>query len=475
MVGVLGKAFGLDNPTAVVALVSALQTLVRYAAEQPAWVGSDVVASIQALIAQIDDRLSAQLSEILHHPQFQRLESAWRGLRYLVDRTETDETLKIRVLNISKEELAEALRRPGEDAWEQSAIFRKVYDEEFGQFGGEPFGCLVGDYHFSHRPADIELLQGLATVAAAAAAPFMAGADPLLMRMNSWQALADPRELSGLFTTSEYSAWQTLRDSEEARYIGLAMPRFLARLPYEPDPVGDFNYREDVAQGDASRCVWINAAYAMAANINRSFKQYGWCARIRGVESGGAVEGLLLHTFPGDDGSIDLKCPTEIAISDRREAELAKNGLMPLMYRKNTDIAAFIGAQSLHKPQEYDDADANANAHMAARWPYLFATCRFVHYLKCIVRDKIGSFNGREDMARHLNQWLMDYIAGDPENVSEEAKARYPLADADVVIDEVEGELGFYTAKVFLRPHYQLEGLTVSLRMVTQLPSSTPA
>jgi type VI secretion system protein ImpC len=297
------------------------------------------------------------------------------------------------------------------------------------------------------------------------------------MQMDSWQELSNPRDLAKIFSTPEYAAWKSLRESDDSRYIGLAMPRFLARLPYgaKTDPVEGFDFEEVTESGDHSKYCWANSAYAMAVNINRSFKLYGWCSRIRGIESGGAVEGLPAHTFPTDDGGVDLKCPTEIAISDRREAELAKVGLMPLIHKKNTDFAAFIGAQSLQKPAEYEDPDATANANLAARLPYLFATCRFAHYLKCIVRDKVGSFKERADMQRWLQQWITQYVDGDPANSSEDTKARKPLAAAEVVVEEVEGNPGYYSSKFYLRPHYQLEGLTVSLRLVSKLPSAKAA
>jgi len=293
------------------------------------------------------------------------------------------------------------------------------------------------------------------------------------MQMDSWQELSNPRDLTKIFQTDDYASWRALRDSEDSRYIGLAMPRFLARLPYgaKTDPVDEFAFEEDTEAANSSRYVWANSSYAMAHNITRSFKLYGWCSRIRGVESGGAIEGLPTHTFPTDDGGVDMKCPTEIAISDRREAELAKNGFMPLLHRKHSETAAFIGAQSLQKPAEYYDPDATANANLSARLPYRFATCRFAHYLKCIVRDKIGSFKEREDMQRWLSGWIMNYVYADPANSSEDTKSRKPLAAAEVVVEAVEGNPGYYNSKFFLRPHYQLEGLTVSLRLVSKLPS----
>ena len=437
-------------------------------------IGKDVVKSIEDMIAAIDKKLSDQVNQILHHEDFQKLEGAWRGLHYMVNNTETDEQLKIRVMNISKADLGKTLKRYKGTNWDQSPLFKKIYEEEYGQFGGEPFGCLVGDYHFDQSAPDVELLAEMAKVSAAAMAPFITGASPTLMQMDSWQELANPRDLTKIFSTPEYAAWRSLRESDDAKYLGLAMPRFLSRLPYgaKTNPVEAFNFEEDTGSADHCKYTWANAAYAMATNINRSFKEYGWCSRIRGIESGGAVENLPTHSFPTDDGGVDMKCPTEIAIADRREAELAKAGFMPLIHRKNSDFAAFIGAQSLQKPAEYDDPDATANANLAARLPYLFATCRFAHYLKCIVRDKIGSFKERDDMQRWLQDWIMQYVDGDPAHSSETTKARKPLAAAEVVVEEVEGNPGYYSSKFFLRPHYQLEGLTVSLRLVSKLPSA---
>ena len=473
----LNKEFKPQNENAKSAVEEAVLTLAQQALSQTKLISSDVIGSIEAMIAALDAKLSEQVNKILHHPEFQQLESAWRGLSYLVNNTETDEMLKIRVFNISKNEVGKTLKKFKGTAWDQSPFFKKIYEEEYGQFGGEPFGCLVGDYYFDHTPPDVELLGEMAKVCAAAHTPFISASSPGLMQMESWQELANPRDLTKIFTTPEYAAWRSLRESDDARYIGLAMPRFLARQPYgaRTNPVEAFNFEEDTSGSDHNKYAWANSAYAMAVNINRSFKEYGWCSRIRGIESGGAVENLPTHTFPTDDGGVDMKCPTEIAISDRREAELAKNGFMPLVHKKNSDFAAFIGAQSLQKPAEYDDPDATANANLAARLPYLFATCRFAHYLKCIVRDKVGSFKERGEVQRWLQDWIMNYVDGDPAHSSEDTKARRPLAAAEVVVEEVEGNPGYYTSKFFLRPHYQLEGLTVSLRLVSKLPSQKAA
>jgi type VI secretion system protein ImpC len=473
----LQKEFKPKSDRAREEVETAVRTLAEQVLADEDLIADDAVNSINAIVAEIDRKLAEQLNLIIHNPQFQQMESAWRGLHYLVNNTETDEMLKIKVFNISKKELAKTLKRFKGTAWDQSPIFKQVYEQEYGQLGGEPFGCLVGDYYFDHTAPDVELLSGMAQIAAAAHAPFIAAAAPATMQMDSWGELANPRDLTKIFQTPEYAAWRSMRDSDDSKYIGLAMPRFLARMPYgaKTNPVEEFEFEEDTTGAKSDKYTWANSAYAMAVNINRAFKLYGWCSRIRGVESGGSVEGLPVHTFPSDDGGVDMKCPTEIAISDRREAELAKNGFMPLIHRKNSDIAAFIGAQSLNKPSEYDDPDATANANLAARLPYMFACCRFAHYLKCIVRDKIGSFKEREDMQKWLSNWILNYVDGNPEHSTEETKARKPLAAAEVVVEEVEGNPGYYASKFFLRPHYQLEGLTVSLRLVSKLPSAKAA
>ncbi len=469
----LSKEFKPKTDQAKLAVENAVRTLAEMALKETASVSDDVLKTVASLIASIDQKLTHQINQILHHAEFQKLEGAWRGLHHLVTHTETDETLKIRVMNISKQDLGKTLKKYKGAAWDQSPLFKKMYEEEYGQFGGQPYGCLVGDYHFDQTAPDVELLTQMAQISAACHAPFIAGASPTVMQMDSWQELANPRDLTKIFTTPEYAAWRSLRESDDAKYLGLTMPRFLARLPYgaKTNPVEGFDFEEETEGQDHTKFSWANSAYAMATNINQSFKAFGWCSRIRGIESGGAVEGLPVHSFPTDDGGVDMKCPTEIAVSDRREAELAKNGFMPLVHKKNSDFAAFIGAQSLQKPAEYDDPDATANANLAARLPYLFATCRFAHYLKCIVRDKIGSFKERDDMQKWLNTWVNQYVDGDPANSSEATKSRKPLAAAEVVVEEVAGNPGYYTSKFYLRPHYQLEGLTVSLRLVSKLPS----
>lgn len=468
----LNKEFKPKTTTAKTAVQQAVRTLAEQALAGVRLVPDNVIATIEGIIAELDRKISEQVNQILHHEDFTKLEGSWRGLHYLVNNVETDEMLKIKVFNISKNDIAKTLKRYKGTAFDQSPLFKQIYEQEFGTPGGQPYGMLMGDYHFDHSAPDVEILSGMSEIAAAAHAPFITGANPTLMQMDSWQELGNPRDLSKLFQSAEYAPWRALRESDNARYLGLAMPRTLARLPYgqKTAPVEEFAFEEDTTGNDHNKYVWANAAYAMTRNIARSFKLHGWCARIRGAESGGMIENLPCHTFPTDDGGVDMKCPTEIAITDRREAELAKNGLMPLSHWKNTNYAVFIGAQSLQASAKYDSADATANAALAARLPYLFSTCRFAHYLKCMVRDKIGSFKSRKNMEDWLNNWIVQFVTSDPA-ASEETKAEKPLAEARVEVEEVAGSPGYYTSKFYLKPHFQLEGLTVSLRLVSKLPA----
>ncbi len=455
----------------------AVHTLAQQALADTKIIGKDVVKTIELMIAAIDKKLSEQINLILHHEEFQQLEGAWRGLDYMVKNTETDETLKIKFMSISKNELRKTLKRYEGIKFDQSPLFKRVYEEEFGQFGGAPFGCLVGDYHFDHSTPDVEILEGMAKISAAAFCPFITGAAPTVLQMDSWQDLGSPRDLTKIMSTPQYAAWNSLRTSEDSKFIGLAMPRFLSRMPYgaRTNPVDEFAFEEDTGAADHSKYTWANAAYAMATNINRSFKLYGWCSRIRGVESGGAVEKLPAHTFPTDDGGVDMKCPTEIAISDRREAELAKLGFMPILHRKNTDIAAFIGAHSLQDDEaragRLVDPDAQANERLSANLPYLFPVSRFAHYLKAMARDKVGTFKERADMQIWLSEWINRYVLSNTAMADDKAKAKRPLAKAEVQVDSVEGRPGYYNARFYLRPHYQLEGINASLRLVSELPS----
>jgi len=432
-------------------------------------VSKDLEATISARIADIDRLLTAQLNAIMHAPEFQKLEGAWRGLHYLVMQSETSGMLKLRVLNISKKELAKDLEKAAE--FDQSALFKKVYEEEYGTFGGAPYGALVGDYEFGRNPMDIGLLEKISNVAAAAHAPFLAAADPGLMGLESFTDLPNPRDLAKKFETPDYAKWKSFRESEDSRYVGLTLPRVLMRLPYGPDtvPVETFNFKEDVDGTDHSKYLWGNAAYAMATRLTDSFAKYGWCATIRGVEGGGKVEGLPTHTFSTDDGEIAMKCPTEIAITDRREKELSDLGFIPLVHCKGTDYAAFFGAQSSQKPKKYDTDAANANARLSTQLQYLFAMSRFAHYLKAIMRDKIGSFMTRKECEIYLNRWISNYVVSS-EDAGMELKAKHPLKEARVEVADIPGKPGCYRAVCFLKPHFQLDELTISLRLVAELP-----
>ena len=433
--------------------------------------GRDADQMISARVAQIDHLISLQLNEVLHHAQFQKLESTWRGLKYLLDQSETGSQLKIRILNASKKDLLRDLQRAPE--FDQSAMFKKVYEEEYGIFGGEPFGALVGDYEFSKHPEDLELLEKVSQVAAAAHAPFLSAASSELLNMESFTNLDQPRDIGKIFDNTEYAKWKGFRESEDSKYVCLTCPRVLLRLPYGRDtaPVEGFNFEEGVDGTDHSKYLWGNSAFALASKMTQAFATYGWCVAIRGVEGGGLVDGLPSHTFRTDEGDVALKCPTEIAITDRREKELADQGLVSLVHCKGTDKAAFFSIQSCNKPKLYDSDAATANARISAQLPYMMATCRFAHYLKAMMRDKIGGFMSRDDCWRFLNRWISQYVTQD-DKANQTTKAKYPLREARVDVEEVKGKPGVYRAVAYLRPHFQLDELNVSLRLVAELPAS---
>jgi len=467
----LQKEFKPTDDTRKTRIESAVQTLAQQALADAKVIGHDVFTTLDAMRAQIDRKLSEQVNQILHHEEFQKLEAAWRGLHYFVMSTPTGKDLKIRVLNIGKDEVRKMLRQYRDAAWDQSPLFKKIYESEFGQLGGQPYGAFLCDYSFDHSAPDIELMKGLSKIGAAAHAPFVANAAPGLMGMSSWQELSQPRDLGKLFDATDYAAWRGFRAMEDSRYLALTMPRFLGRAPYgaKSNPVEAFDFEEETG-GDHDNHLWLNASYAMGVRITEAFKDYGWCTRIRGVESGGTVSGLPTAMFPTDDGGIDMKCPTEIAISDRREAELSSSGLLALVHRKNTDQATFIGAQTVHQPKVYDDPAATASANLSARLPYIFASCRFAHYLKCMVRDWVGGSREAPQLTRDLTNWIMQYVDGAPETSSEETKARLPLKAASVEVVADEENPGYYKGKFFFIPHYQLEGMDVSMSMVSRLP-----
>jgi type VI secretion system protein ImpC len=469
----LKQSFKPRSERAASEVENAISTLVAEALSDTSLIKDDVLDTIQDIISKLDRKLSDQINEVIHAPEFQQLESAWRGLNYLVMNSETDSQLKIKVMNASKNELYRNLRLYPGAKWDQSPLFKKVYESEFGQLGGEPYGTFICDYYFNHLPADVQLMRDLSKIAASAHAPMFAAADPTMLGMDKWTELMNPRDLGKIFDTPDYAAWRGLRDSDDSSYLGLCMPRVLSRVPYgaKTEPVEEFAFEETTDGHSGDQYAWMNAAYAMGTNINRAFKEYGWCTRIRGVQSGGEVLNLPTHTFPSDDGGVDLKCPTEIAISDRREHELAKCGLIPLIHRKNTDKAAFIGAQSVYKPKKYDNnPDATASSNLRSRLPYMFAVSRFAHYLKCMVRDKVGSTLEKDQLERWLSDWIMQYVDGDPRNSSEATKAKLPLAGASVEVFADEENPGYYSARFMLRPHFQLEGMDIGLSLVSRLP-----
>jgi type VI secretion system protein ImpC len=449
--------------------VDALQQFIQNTMQPGQVLQKDVETNVKYWINAIDQKLSNQLNEILHHDAFQKLEGTWRGLHYLVHQSETGETLRIRVLNATKTELSKDLDSAVE--FDMSGLFKKIYEDEYGVLGGYPYGMLMGDYEFNcKRSTDVKLLQGLAGIAAAAHAPFVSAGHPDTFNLDSFSDLHKHRDLAKVFQSVEFAPWQSFRESEDSRYVALTLPRVLSRLPYGQkfQPVAEFNFEEDVDGTDHHKYLWMNSSWAYASRITDAFSKYGWMARTRGVEGGGKVEGLPVHTFRTDEGDVAMKCPTEVAITDRRENELSNLGFLPLIHCKNRDFAAFMGAQSCQKPVKYDRPGASANAELSAKFNLLMCVSRFAHFLKVMVRNKVGSFMERDDMERWLNRWIKNYCVSNPEGISDEDKARYPLQTAEIKVQEVPGQPGMYRAVAHLRPHFQLEGLDISLRMVAK-------
>jgi len=450
---------------------AAVQTLAHQALQGTAKIGDDVFSTIAALVAEIDEKMSSQLNEVIHHPDFQQLESAWRGLDYLISGSETGKDLKIRVMNISQKELSSTFKQYRGAAWDQSPLFKKIYESEFGQLGGEPYASFVCDYQFDHTPQDLTIMKGLARIGAASHAPILAAADSNLLNMDNWTEVSDPRDLSKRFSTTDHTAWNDFRASDDSKYLALTMPRMLGRDIYDAkdNPIDEFEFTE-VTNGEHDKHVWINSAYGMGVRVNSAFKEFGWCTRIRGVESGGTIEGLPSSKFESDSGGVDEKCPVEVAISDRREAELSELGIMALVHRKNTSKATFIGAQTVHAPQKFDNPEATANAQLASRLPYIYASCRFAHYLKCMVRDWVGSNREGPEIEADLSDWIHQYVTADPSAANEETKARLPLKKAEVKVEPDPENPGYYRSRFLFVPHHQLEGMDVSVSMVSQLP-----
>lgn len=452
---------------------TALHTLAGQALKNTGLIKEDAFETIERLVSELDKKISSQVSLILHNDKFQELESHWRGLHHLVNNSDTNSKLKIRVMNISKTEVYKTLKRYKGTKWDQSPIFKGIYEQEYGTANGAPYACIIGDYYFDHTAPDVEFLSEISHISAAAHAPFIAATAPSLLNMESWQELSNPRDLTQIFDAPQYASWRSFRDSADAQYVSLAMPRFLGRLPYgeKTNPVDEFAFEEDVSDGDHGSYSWVNAAYAMGTNINRSFSDYGWASQIAGLETGGVVEDLPVHTFETDDGGVDAKCPTEISITDRREKELSDNGLSALIHYKNTDYSVFFKATSLRKPVAYDDPEATSNAKLATNLSYIFATSRFAHYLKHIVRNKIGASVTRDRMQTDLQRWVNNYIEPNPNTASERDMAERPLSGAEVTVEEDEENPGFYKARFYLTPHYKLEGMEIGLSLVSRLPS----
>ncbi|MCG7630469.1 type VI secretion system contractile sheath large subunit [Epibacterium sp. MM17-32] len=453
---------------------NAVVALVREALDDQSVVSEDVIDTVDAMLAKLDKKLSDQMNAILHNEEFQRFEASWRGLAYTLNNAETDATLRVKVLNVSKQELQGMMRRFPGAKWDKSPLFNIVYEQNLGTLGGKPFGCLVGDYHFDHSSPDVNLLNSIGKISEAALAPFISGASPNLLGLDDWNEIATPPDLSEIFETPEYAQWNSLRDSENSRFVALTLPRVLSREPYSQNSnsvVEEFNFEEETDGHAGQQYAWMNSAHAMAANINRAFKEHGWTVRIRGVTSGGEVANLPTHVFDTGDGAKDLKCPTEVSITDRREGELSKAGLIGLIHRQHTDKAAFIGAQSLYRPKTYVDDQATASDNMSSRIPYIFAVSRFSHYLKAMVRDKIGQSPDVSQLQRDLQAWVNKYVAGNPESASEIEKAKKPLAGARVEVVEDELNPGYYQGKFFLKPHFQMEGMDIGMSLVSKLPA----
>lgn len=452
-----------------------ISELVKEVLEGTVVMSDNLSATLDARVAQLDALISDQLSAVMHAAEFQKLEGSWRGLHYMCQQTSTGQMIKIKVFNTPKRDLLRDFKSAID--FDQSALFKKVYEEEFGTFGGAPFGTLIGDFEVTRQPEDMYFIEQMAHIAAAAHAPFIGAASPELFGLETFTELGKPRDLAKVFDTLEYAKWKSFREAEDSRYVGLTMPRFLGRLPYNPKDgttVDGFNFVEDVDGTDHSKYLWVNAAYAFGARLTTAFENFGWCAAIRGVEGGGLVEDLPTHTFKTDDGEVALKCPTEIAITDRREKELSDLGFIPLVHCKNTDYAAFFGAQSTQKAKKYNSDAANANASLSAQLQYIFAVSRIAHYMKAMMRDKIGSFAAASNVESYLNNWIAQYVVMD-DSATQEVKAQYPLREASIQVSEIPGKPGAYRAVAFLRPHFQLDELTVSLRLVAELPQSANA
>lgn len=454
-----------------------IRTLVEEANRGVVSYDKNVINSIKEGMAAIDAVISKQLAAVMHHEKFQKLEGSWRGLHYLVHNSETGEMLKIRMLNAPKNQLYKELDSASE--FDQSSIWKAIYENEFGMPGGQPYGLLVGDYEFENSPNDMSLLEKMSNIAAASFAPFVTAPSSKLFNLDSWEQLSTIRDLKTSFDATEYVKWKSFRNTEDSRYVVMTMPRTLARLPYgsQTKPIEDFDFEEvetgpdgePIAISHDNYC-WMNTAYVHAGRMTAAFSETSWCTAIRGANSGGRVEGLPTHIVKSPDGDKDIKCPTEIPITDRREKELSDLGFLPLCHYKNTDYSVFFGGQTAQKPKVYDLAAATENAAISARLPYIMASSRIAHYLKVMARDQIGSFKEAEDVQAWLERWIMQYVSAD-DKPSEASKARFPLREAKIQVKPIPGSPGAYTAIAHLRPWLQMEELNASVRMVAKLPA----
>jgi len=433
-------------------------------------ISDDVINSIDERISKIDNLLSEQISVILHHADFQKLESTWTGLNSLLSYKESDNT-NIKIFTATKAELTRDFKVSPD--FDQSVLFKKVYEHEFGTLGGTPYSALVGDFLFDNTPTDLYLLEQLSHVSAAAHAPFLSSASSGIFGIDDYTDLHKPRDLQALFNSTDYLRWKRFRDSEDSCYVGLTLPSVIGRLPYgtKTIPVERFNFEEKMVEGRRSHYLWINAAFSLAGVMVRAFEKYGWSTAIRGVEGGGLVDALPTYSYTSISGERVVQCPTEIAITERREKELSELGFIPLVYYKGTEKGVFFSINTPNKPRKYDSEQANANARLAVQLQYIMATSRFAHYIKIMMRNKIGSFTTQLACQNYLQKWVNKYIISD-DDASFKSKARFPLRDAKITVVEQPDSPGCYRAVLYLRPHFQLESLSMSLRLVAELPDS---
>lgn len=434
-------------------------------------ISNDIVDSIDERISLIDKLLSEQISVILHHPDFQKLESTWTGLKTLFNNKETDEVV-IKIFNASKADLIRDFRLSAD--FDQSSLFKKVYEYEYGTLGGVPYSILIGDYQFDNTPNDLYLLEQLSHVSAAAHAPFLSAPAPEMFGLDDFSGLHKPRDLMALFESTDYLRWKRFRESEDSCYVGLALPNVIGRLPYgtKTMPVETFNFEENINADLREDYLWFNAGFALAGQMIKAFEKYRWCTAIRGVEGGGVVDALPTYSYVSPSGERVMQCPTEVAITERRERELAELGFIPLVYYKGTEKAVFFSINSPNLPRKYDDEQANANARLAVQLQYIMATSRFAHYIKIMMRNKIGSFTTAVACQNYLQRWLNEYIVSD-DDASQKYKAKYPLRNAKVSVSERPDSPGTFKAILYLRPHFQLETLSMSIRLVAELPEGT--